>query len=73
MLLSDAWGNEGAQQADGEVTDIVSKNRKPRIHVDSILICSASRDSEGTLGGVVRMGNTGLLKQIVDQALSEAA
>lgn len=37
-----------------------------------ILIYTASGDSEGTLGGLVRMGNPGLLEQIMEQALREA-
>ena len=37
-----------------------------------ILIYTASGDSEGTLGGLVRMGNPGLFEQIVEQSLREA-
>jgi len=37
-----------------------------------LLIYTASGDSEGTLGGLVRMGRPGLLEQVVEQALREA-
>jgi hypothetical protein len=37
-----------------------------------LLIYTASGDSEGTLGGLVRMGRPGLLEQVIEQALREA-
>jgi len=52
---------------------------KERIYVGSrdkkmsgVLIYTSSGDSEGTLGGLVRMGNPGFLEQVVEQALREA-
>ena len=52
---------------------------KERIYVGSgekrmsgVLIYTASGDSEGTLGGLVRMGNPGFLEQVIEQALREA-
>ncbi len=40
--------------------------------MSGLLIYTASGDSEGTLGGLVRMGKPGFLEQIVEQALREA-
>jgi hypothetical protein len=40
--------------------------------MSGLLIYTASGDSEGTLGGLVRMGKSGFLEQIVEQALREA-
>lgn len=40
--------------------------------MSGLLIYTASGDSEGTLGGLVRMGRPGLLEQVIDQALREA-
>jgi hypothetical protein len=52
---------------------------KERIYVGSgdkkmsgVLIYTSSGDSEGTLGGLVRMGNPGFLEQVIEQALREA-
>ena len=52
---------------------------KERIYVGSgdkkmsgVLIYTASGDSEGTLGGLVRMGKPGFLEQVIEQALREA-
>jgi hypothetical protein len=40
--------------------------------MSGLLIYTASGDSEGTLGGLVRMGKPGFLEQIIEQALREA-
>ena len=40
--------------------------------MSGLLIYTASGDSEGTLGGLVRMGKPGFLEQIAEQALREA-
>jgi hypothetical protein len=52
---------------------------KERIYVGSrdkkmsgVLIYTSSGDSEGTLGGLVRMGNPGFLEQVIEQALRES-
>lgn len=49
---------------------------RERLFVDSemasVLIYTAAGDSEGTMGGLVRMGRPGLLEPVVDKALAEA-
>lgn len=39
----------------------------------AVLIYTAAGDSEGTMGGLVRMGRPGILEPVIDQALRESA